>query len=450
MANDPAVTNQSSPNPDSSNRKSFWSVLGEVNQVLQTGATEMIDGTTKAIGEKADQTGKVVGGAIAGTTKAIGETVDQTGKVVGGAIAGTTNALGNAVDHTGKVVSTGQKKAQETLVSSTNALGETVTGVGQAVGSVIQGSSNAVGKAIAGTGNAIGSTVMATAEFTKGRLQVLRKNLDVKLLLPIIEQVDLQAAATVAQEIREKYPDDSNEALAHRLMQKKVFIVAGLGFASSVIPGSAAALMGFDLAALASIQAELGYQIAAVYGLDLEDSARPWEILAIFGAAMGTNFALKTGLEMTLQSIPIAGSIVGAGTNAMALYAVGYAACRFYENEGKALQSDAAAQAAQTAGENYLKAAQPQQILVDQIIAHMVKASFPDRSWPETLPELEPYYLSPASLATIEAHIDNPVSLDELLENLSPDYSLVALYACRAIATADHTITPDEQVILTA
>lgn len=451
-ASDPA-----SPQP-----KSLWSAWADLSQGLQAQATEMLTGTTQAIGTVLEQTGQVVEGAIEG--------------VIEGAIEGTSKTVETVVEGTGKLLETTQRTAGEALSATTKTVGETVTGAGQAIGSTIGttiGSGSKVAEsALKGTTKAIGTTLQQaqttaqsavqntsqtviqtwdkTTEFTQEQIQSLTANLDVKLLLPFIETVDLQAATRIVQELREKYPEDSNESLTHRLIQKKVAIVAGLGFASSIVPGASVVLGSLDFAALASLQAELGYQIAAVYGLDLEDSARQWEILAIFGAAMGTDFALTTGLKYALRNVPIAGGVVGASSNAMALYAVGYAACRFYESQGQALMSATAAQEALEAGESYLEEAQAQQLLVDQIIAHMVKASFPDLTWAEILPELEPYHLSPESLATIAANLDRPTPLPDLLQNLNPDYGLVALFACQGIANADRTITPPEEAILTA
>jgi uncharacterized protein (DUF697 family) len=52
------------------------------------------------------------------------------------------------------------------------------------------------------------------------------------------------------------------------------------------------------------------------------------EVLTIFGLALGGNRAIKAGLEL-LQNTPVAGAVIGASSNAVMLYTVGYAACRF-------------------------------------------------------------------------------------------------------------------------
>ncbi|MEB3274870.1 MAG: hypothetical protein ACO4CG_04770 [Prochlorothrix sp.] len=410
---------------------------------MQSSAGELLSGTTKAIGGVAENTSQTIGGAIQGTTQAVGGVLDET-----------EHWVNNTRKQTGDALSTTTRAVGATVGTTQKLLGETVSGAGQAIGSTVQNTGKALGQTVTQAGQAAGSTLQYSTQLTGNliqnldaspELQKLTKELNLEWLLPVINNVDIQGAGAATQQLQNQYPQESANEIANRLIQQKAVLVGGMGLASSLIPGVAAALLTVDMAGLALVQAELGYQIAAAYGLDLEDPARKGEVLAIFGAAMGTNFALKTGIKAVLRNVPIAGGVVGASTNAMALYAVGYAACRFYNSQGQALVSEAAAQAALDAGADYLEAAQEQQLLVDQIIAHMVKASFPDRTWAETLPELEPYHLSPASLATIEAHLDTPTPLTDLLDNLDDDYTLVALFACQSIANADNTITPPKK-----
>ena len=73
------------------------------------------------------------------------------------------------------------------------------------------------------------------------------------------------------------------------------------------------------------------YEIAAAYGLDLDEPARRGEVLAIFGLSLGAD-VLKTGLTV-VEIIPGIGAVVGASTNAAMLYVLGQTACRFYEQK---------------------------------------------------------------------------------------------------------------------
>ncbi|MGA1132631.1 MAG: hypothetical protein ACO31I_10275 [Prochlorotrichaceae cyanobacterium] len=416
--------------PSTEQPQSLWSVLGTKTQALKDSSKGAIEGTTKAIGSITSSAGQRATKATQTVGQTVGNVVEGAGKAIEASLTTATQVAGKTIGSTQKLVS------------------ETVTGTGEAIGSAVRG-----------TGQTVGYTLQYTTQFTgqilhkidrSPELQRLTQALNLEWLIPILNRVDIQGVMKTVEDLKSRYPQAPTGEIAHRLIQKKVLLVGGMGFASSLVPGVSTALFSVDMAGLVLSQAELGYQIAAVYGLDVMDPARKGEVLAIFGAAMGTNFALKTGLKFVLRSVPIAGSVVGASTNAMALYAVGYAACRFYESQGQALLSGTAAQAALESGSDYLEEAQQQQILVDQIIAQMVRASLPDRSWEEILPELEPYNLSEASLTTIETHLNNPVPLSDLIGSLSVDYGLVALSVCQAIADADQTITPAEEVILNA
>ena len=434
VANVANVANQSK-----SQSKSFWSVLGTKTQALKQGSKGAIEGTTKAIGSMTSSAGQRVGDVLDMTTKATTKATQAVGQTVG-----------NVVGETGKVLET-------SLTNATQVVGETLGSTQKLVSETVAGTGQAIGSAVKGTGQTVGQTFQYTTQWTGQFIEKIDRNpalekltqaLNLEWLIPILNNVDTQGVLETVQELKNRYPEDTPGEIAHRLIQKKVLLVGGMGFVSSLVPGVSTALFSVDMAGLVLSQAELGYQIAAVYGLDVSDPARKGEVLAIFGAAMGTNFALKTGLKFALQTVPIAGSVVGASTNAMALYAVGYAACRFYEGQGQALLSGTAAQAALDSGSDYLEAAQQQQILVDQIIAEMVRASLPDRSWEEILPALEPYHLSEASLGTIESHLKNPIPLADLISSVNVDYGLVALAVCQGIADADQTITPAEEAIL--
>ena len=120
-------------------------------------------------------------------------------------------------------------------------------------------------------------------------------------------------------------------------MLNKVLFAGGMGFTSALVPGAAVVSLPADLLALYTLQAEMVYQIACAYGLDLRDPTRKGETLAIFGLLVGGSHALKAGVIamkaslVFLESIPFAGSAIGASANAAITYALGYAACKFYE-----------------------------------------------------------------------------------------------------------------------
>ncbi|MGP1384796.1 MAG: hypothetical protein ACTS2F_14620 [Thainema sp.] len=281
------------------------------------------------------------------------------------------------------------------------------------------------------------------------QLQSLTKAVNLDWLLPILDRVDVVKAETAVKRLQTKYPKESPREIAHRIMMEKVLYVGGSGMASSFVPGFATAMFAVDLAATTAIQAEMGYQIAAAYGLDLHDPARKGELLAIFGLSLGSSYALKAGLGL-LRNIPIAGAVIGASTNAVALYTVGYAACHFYEAKVSPLTSDAAVAKAQAESDQFLQDAIAQQIIMDQILAHVVIAGQPEQSWENIAPELERLSFSPASIQVIERQHATPTPLEQLLAQVSQDFAIPLLAQCQKIAEADGIVTEEESAVIEA
>lgn len=193
------------------------------------------------------------------------------------------------------------------------------------------------------------------------------------------------------------------------------------------------------------------YQIAAAYGLDLHDPARRGEVLAIFGLALGGNQALRAGLGL-LRNVPLAGAVIGASTNATMIYALGYGACRFYEAKLQDKPLDVLPEVVndlRAESNQYLQdVAMTQQAIMDQILVHVILASYPDRNWEAILPNLAALQLSPASLEAIATHIRSPQPLDALLDQLNRDYATPLLAQCYRIAQFNNNSSPEETSIL--
>jgi uncharacterized protein (DUF697 family) len=137
--------------------------------------------------------------------------------------------------------------------------------------------------------------------------------------------------------LQQQYANEQPSEIAHRIIVTKGILAAGFGLVSNLLPGAGLAAGVFDLAGIMLLQAEMVYQIACVYGLDLQDPARKAEILAIFGLSFSSEQTLKFGISYAakagLSFVPVAGAVVGAGSNAAIVYALGYGACRFYETK---------------------------------------------------------------------------------------------------------------------
>jgi uncharacterized protein (DUF697 family) len=195
------------------------------------------------------------------------------------------------------------------------------------------------------------------------------------------------------------------------------------------------------------------YEIASLYGLDLKDTARKGEVLAIFGLALGGGRLLKAAGLGLLRNVPFAGAAIAASSNATMIYSLGYAACRFYEaklDESTSLNSPETLATLKAESEKYLESAIAQQAIMDQILVHIILATHPEKTWKEILPELQALNLSPKSLDAIAQNIKSPQPLDTLLNQLTRDFAIPLLAQCKKIAHHDNQTIPDEQKIIRA
>jgi uncharacterized protein (DUF697 family) len=291
-----------------------------------------------------------------------------------------------------------------------------------------------------------------------GRLPLLRNPfvrrlagvLKLDWLMGMSDRVDTSKATATVKEMQQKHPNESPGQIAHRLMVRKAMQAGSSGFVTSLLPGFATALLALDLAATTALQTELVYEIAAAYGLDLNDPERKGEVLGIFGLALGGGNALKAGLGF-LRNVPFAGAMIGASTNATVLYSVGYAASRFYGAKLQAAADEPSTetlQQIQQQSEDYLNRAIVQQAIMDQITVHMILASYPDKTWEDIFPELQRLQMESNSLKTIAANIQSPQPLDQLLEQLDCDFAVSVLAQCRRLAENNGTVSLQEAAIL--
>ena len=435
---------------EESNPFSFW---GSITKKVKN-AGGAIAQTASSAGTVAMETATGVGVSIAGGTIQAGKTAIQKVPEVGGAIADNASQAGKLV--AGKATEVGGAIAQTASGASKLAL-ETATGVGGTITeATVQASKLALEKA-AEAGTALGS---ATIQATKGTgyvleiinnsplLKNLSKTLKIDWLVKFLDAVDIVKAETEVRKLQQEYPNDKPSEIAHHLMFKKAVLAAGTGLASSLVPGTAIAMLGADLAATTALSAELLYQIATAYGYDLESPERKGEALVIFCLSFGGNLAIEAGVGL-LGNIPIAGAVIGASSNAVMIYALGYAACRFYEAKlSTPLIMEATLETAQIESQKYLEAAIDQQVVMDRILVHVVLAGNSGKTSQEILPELQTLNLSPASMDAIAADIDSPPPLETLLEQINSDFAIPLLAQCEKIAQLDGVITPEETKVI--
>ncbi len=259
-------------------------------------------------------------------------------------------------------------------------------------------------------------------------------------LMTFLGKADTAKIQANAIELRSQYPEETPNQLAHRLIVQKTWEGGRIGLLTNIIPPIAAFFMGIELIATTKLQTEMVYEIASAYGLDLDEPARRGEVLAIFGLSLGAD-VLKTGLTV-VEIVPGIGAVVGASTNAAMLYVLGQTACRFYE--GKIAQTDMASVQQETDAD--WQVAFNQCKVMDRILAHMVKISYPEQDWSEILPTIRE--ISPSSVKTIAINLQENQNLSLLLEELLPEFAPLTLKRCYEIAQSNGEITLEEQEVL--
>jgi uncharacterized protein (DUF697 family) len=154
-------------------------------------------------------------------------------------------------------------------------------------------------------------------------------------LMAAMGQVDVARVQQDVDKLRRQYPAETAEQLAHRVMVETSWKAAGIGLATNLIPPLALSLFAVDIGAIAVLQAEMLYRIAAIYGFSPTDPTRRGEVLALWGLSTGSSGLMKSGLSI-LEIIPGVGTVIGVSSDAGLLYGLGHLACRFYEEKCKA------------------------------------------------------------------------------------------------------------------
>jgi uncharacterized protein (DUF697 family) len=149
-------------------------------------------------------------------------------------------------------------------------------------------------------------------------------------LLAALGQVNADKVHRAVDELRRQYPLETDEQLAHRVMATSAWRAAQVGLLTNIVPSVATVLFAIDIGAIAALQAEMIYKIAAIYGFSADDATRRGEVLAIWGVFTGSSSTLKSGLSF-LEVVPGVGTAIGITSDAAILYGVGFLACRFYE-----------------------------------------------------------------------------------------------------------------------
>ena len=324
------------------------------------------------------------------------------------------------------------------LGSAAGAVGIQVGLVKKVVGGAVVGG---ISTATSRTGNVIDS--VGSNFLVKKAVQIFRAD----WLIKILDQVDVDKSEAEVKRLKQKYSSESSNQIAQRIIKQKAFYAGVSGFATSIVPGSAAVLFSVDLVATTSLQAEMVYQIASAYGMDLHDSTRKGEVIAIFGLAFGGKMAIKAGLKL-LRNMPLAGAVIASTSEAVMLYTLGRASCAFYEAKLNPVNFEEKLAAIQKNSEEILKSAVPQEEIIDQILVHVILAGNQNRSKENVLTDLRAANLRPESIEAIAEYMDSPFPLEILLTNIKPEFALPLLVQCQKFAMLDGVVTPEEAKII--
>ena len=171
------------------------------------------------------------------------------------------------------------------------------------------------------------------------QLKQLKQESDLKAWNCLVDWIaesacDIQFAACEAsvKRLQYSYEGKSPREIARVLIVQKSLQAAGVDLVRG-IPGAEAVIRGiakYDLPEITKLSAEMVYQIADIYGFDLQAPERKVEALTAFGAAFLGEKAIDAGIDWLEYGV-IPSNIISASAKALMIYAVGNAACLFYE-----------------------------------------------------------------------------------------------------------------------
>ena len=147
-----------------------------------------------------------------------------------------------------------------------------------------------------------------------------------------VGQVNYAASETSVKRLQHSHQGKSPREIARILIVQKSLQAAGVELVRG-IPGAEAVIRGlakYELPEISKLSAEMVYQIADIYGFNLQAPERKIEALTVFSAAFLGEKAIEAGIDWLKYGV-IPSTIISAGAKALMLYAIGNAACMFYE-----------------------------------------------------------------------------------------------------------------------
>jgi uncharacterized protein (DUF697 family) len=170
-----------------------------------------------------------------------------------------------------------------------------------------------------------------------------------------MDKTDAKAAAKRVVDLRQRYPDESADQLAERVIRQRSLQAATIGAATSgaaIIPGLgtiATLIFGVaaDLQMTYKIQSEMVLELAALYGRPIDIEDKRYVVALVTGMSAGANqLVRKAGTELAEQaterlagkliakSLPVIGIAASAGINLVATYLIARRAQAYFRQDG--------------------------------------------------------------------------------------------------------------------
>jgi len=181
--------------------------------------------------------------AVTGATEVVSNKVGEAAGTVGGAIVTAKDTVGGAAMTFGGIVGNSAVVAAGAIGS---AAGTMTRVIGGAMVDSISAATSGAGYLI----DAVGNSPL---------IQKAAQTFNADWLLQILEQIDISKSEAEVQRLKQQYPDESAHQIAQKIIGQKAVFAGASGFATSIVPGSAAALFSVDLIATTSLQAEMVY-----------------------------------------------------------------------------------------------------------------------------------------------------------------------------------------------
>jgi len=174
-----------------------------------------------------------------------------------------------------------------------------------------------------------------------------------------IDDTDEKAAAERVARLRARFPDETNDKLANRLIVTKMRETAVVGATTSaamIIPGIgmiAGLTLGIaaDLGITFKLQAELVLELATLYGHAMTPSEKRRVVMLVTGLSAGTTtlahragkgisrrVTARVGSKYVTKALPVVGMAASASTNAVMTYVIGKRAQAYFSLGPEAME----------------------------------------------------------------------------------------------------------------